>query len=115
MGRRRPILVFGILAAAGGLFATKPSESDVNDLIGDRIRAELALGAQTGDSAVAALSTLCTILSDDCVALVQQTVPISYGDLIFAADVRLFPGSPDEVRCVGMLTQLYCPGIINRG
>ena len=106
---------FGVVAVAGALFATKPTSAEVERLVEDLVKTEIVQTKAQKDNPIGNLVALgCKFGPDECYQLLRQGMRINYQDMLVVARVSVQSGRKKPLECVGVLTQLYCPGFLNK-
>jgi len=105
------LLFLGAVAAAGAMFATKPSNAEIEHKIAEKIYAEVQT---TGASDLASGILLLTCKSNinECVQLLRSALTVRIEDKILWQNVRIGSGKNAQ-NCLGVLDQLYCPNFLN--
>ncbi|MCI2400297.1 hypothetical protein [Aliiroseovarius subalbicans] len=104
------------LIAAGliALVATKPSEVDIEDLLHDRLKAEVEAGAglDPEDPVQQLILGLCKSSGAGCINLIRQFIQVEYeGEIIYARVSASMPGGK-SIKCIGAARQVFCPDFL---
>ncbi len=105
----------GVLVAVGiGAFATKPSQTDLEDEIRARLLEEIAAQSlESDDPAILALTFACKAGAQTCAELIRAGITVDYDDRILYSVARL-EFLDTHASCVGVFSQFVCPGGIRK-
>lgn len=110
MGLLTRLAGLGLAALAGAAFATCPSETDVRDLLRDRIASQIddGAGVDRDDELGQMLLSICQVSSRSCAGLVEQLVEVDYRNRVLWANVTIGGRVGEGTSCVAAFSRLIC-------
>ena len=112
MSKSGSILFVGAVIVAGGMFATKPTNAQVENQISELIVADIQA---TGASDLLGDIMLFTCQSNinECTQLIRFAMNVQIEDQLLWQKVMIRATDLD-LNCLALLNQLYCPGFLNK-
>ena len=106
-------LGFLVLAGtAGALWATKPSEAEVEAQLAAAVKARIVNQKIDASDPVGAIFGIgCRFGLDECYRLLRGSMTVDYEDRWLFATVAVEMREGERLQCYGALGQLYCPGM----
>ena len=106
------ILFVAAVAGAAALFATKPSVTDINEMVDEDIYEEVR-NIKTDNILHEAAQQACISDSDKCMQVIRNIRDVDIEDYFLWQSVKLTNLDKESLNCLGLLTKLYCPGFLN--
>lgn len=103
-----------LIGATVILTVTKPSASDVERLVKEKIVAEVAAtDIKASDGFLQNLATVaCKLDADSCYGQIRPLVKIEYRSKLVVSLVGITVGGK-KTNCIGAATKLFCPSFLN--
>ena len=111
------ILFVAAIAGVAALFATKPSVTDINERVNERIYEEI-IDTKTYNILDEAIKLSCASYSSECIQIIRSTIDVGIEDYFLWQSVKLTNKLANDndkklLNCLGLLNKLYCPGFLN--
>ncbi len=105
------ILLIPVIAGAAGLFATKPSETDIHNRINELIVVNIN-NTKTSDLFSGVVKYTCSSNQNECVKIIKSTMNIIIVDK-FLWQVVAIVNNSNTLLCIAALNKLSCPKFLN--
>lgn len=105
------ILFVAAVAGVAALFATKPSITDINERVNERIYEEIR-NTKTDNILYEAIKLSCVSYSNECIQIIRDTMDVDIEDYVLWQSVKITQDK-ESLNCLGILNKLYCPGFLN--
>lgn len=107
------ILLVAAIAGVAALFATKPSVTDINKRVYERIYEEIR-NTETSNTSEESSKLYCVSYPSECIQIIKSRMDVDIEDYFLWQSVKLTgPNKKSYGNCLGLLNKLYCPGFLN--
>ena len=106
------ILLVAAIAGVAALFATKPSVTDINERLNERLYEEF-INYEAYNTLDEAIKLSCASYSSECIQIIRSVIDVDIEDYFLWRSVKLTNPDKELLNCLGLLNKLYCPGFLN--
>jgi hypothetical protein len=110
MGLLGKLVLYGVIAATGAAFATRPSVEEVREMYRDRVAGEIADGSILSAESGAAQTALaaCQVTPANCARLLEGVISFDYENRYLFATVETQSPFFEPRNCIAVFERLFC-------